>query len=174
MIMRLIGIDLAAHQTNATGVATYEDGKIRTYTVYKDGDIVEIINRFKPEVVAIDAPLVVVQKPFRSAEKEMQQLGYKLLPLNTPAMTDLAKRAYSLKYAIENITTVIECHPNSTKKALKVNDIKALKNVRFLNIVKNEHEADAIFAVITALFYKEGSYDMFGDEEEGYIMLPKV
>ena len=169
-----MGIDLAAYATNATGIATLEDGKIRTYTVYKDENITELIRSFKPEVTAIDAPLVVVRKPFRYAEREMQEFGYLLLPLNTKPMLDLAKRAASLKYAVDNITKVIECHPSSTKKALKVNSVKELKNVKFLNIVKNEHEEDAIFAAITALFYKEGSYEQFGDEEEGFIVLPKT
>jgi predicted nuclease with RNAse H fold len=171
--MRLIGIDLAARTTNVSGIATYEDGRIRTYSVYSDENILEIIKNFKPDVVAIDAPLVVVDKPFRSAEKEMQQLGYKLLPLNMPDMLDLAKRASSIKYAVENITKLIECHSSSTKKALNVNNTKELKNVKFLNIVKNEHESDAIFAVVTALFFKENNYDSFGDDEEGYIIIPK-
>jgi len=172
--MKMVGISLAARPTNATGIATYEDGKINTYSVYKDENITEIVQRFKPAVVAIDAPLVVVEKPFRSAEREMQQFGYSLLPLNTPVMIELAKRASSLKYEIEGLTKVIECHPASTKKVLGINNVKELKNVRFLNIIKNDHEADAIFAAITALFYEEGSYEMFGDEEEGFIILPKL
>jgi len=172
--MRLIGIDLAARTTNVSSIATYEDGRIRTYSVYSDENILEIIKNFKPDVLAIDAPLVVVEKPFRSAEREMQQFGYKLMPLNTPDMQDLAKRASSIGYAIENLTKVIECHPNSTKKALNVNNVKELKNVKFLNIIKNEHESDAIFAVVTALFFKEDNYNSFGDDEEGYIIVPKL
>lgn len=172
--MRLIGITLAPFETSATGVATYEDGKIRTFSFYKDPDIMEVLNRFKPEVVAIDAPLYIVRKEFRAAEKEMQQMGYLMQPLNTHEMAERAKRASSIKYAIEGITKVIECRPGAVKKALKINSVKELKNVRFLNIIKNEHEADAVFAVITALFYKEGNYEQFGDEEEGYIILPKI
>jgi predicted nuclease with RNAse H fold len=172
--MRLVGINLAPYENNATGIATYEDGKIRTFSVYKNVDVMEIINRFKPEVVSIDAPLHVVDKQFRAAEKEMQQMGYMMQPLNTHEMIERAKRASSIRYAIEGVTTVIECHPDSAKKTLKINSVKELKNVRFLNIVKNEHEERAILAIITALFYKEGNYDRFGDEDEGYITLPKI
>ena len=172
--MRLLGLDLSARETDATGVATYDGGRIRTFTVYKDKDIMELINRNKPEIVAIGAPLVVVNKPFRAAETELQHLGFQLTPLNTGGMHQLAKRAASIKYAIEATTKVIECYPSLTRQVLKISKAKELKNVGFGNIIKNEHEEDAIFDAITALFYAEGNYDQFGDEEEGYIILPKA
>lgn len=172
--MRVLGIDLSANETNASAIATYEDGKIRTFTMYKDKDLMDIISKFKPEVIAIDAPLHTVEKPFRAAEKEIQHLGYHLLPLNMPGMRALAKRASSIRYALEGTTKVIECHPASTRKVLGIEDPRKLKNVRFLNIIKNKHEEDAIFAALTAVFYSEGNYGQFGDEEEGYIILPKV
>jgi predicted nuclease with RNAse H fold len=43
-----------------------------------------------------------------------------------------------------------------------------------MNILKNQQEKDAIFAALTALFYKEGNYSQFGDLEEGLIILPKL
>jgi len=172
--MKIIGIDLAADEKNATGIAEYEDGKIRTFTVYKDKDILEVVEEFKPNLVVVDAPLMIVEKPFRSAEKEMQSLGYSLLPLNTEGMKELAARGVRLKNQIEKVCDVIECHPSSTKKALGVSTIHELKNVKFMNIVKNEHEIDAIFAAVTGVFYLDGLYQQFGDPEEGFIILPKL
>lgn len=169
-----MGLNLAPRGNAVTGIATIEDNKIRTFSVYKDNEILEIINRFKPEVIAIDCPLAVIEKEFRSAEKEMQQLGYLPKKLNSPELIEKEKRASSIKYTVENIAKVIECDIDITKKVLGVNNVKELKNVRFLNIVKNEHESNAVFAAVTALFYKEGAFEQFGDEEDGYIIVPKI
>lgn len=172
--MRVIGVDLAADEKNPTGIAELEEDKVKTFTIMKDSEIIDFIKRFKPNVVVIDAPLTTSEKPFRPAEREMQQLGFKLLPLNIPSMKKLSERGRHLKYIIKRFCEVIETHPNSAKKILGIKDAKELKKVRIMNIIKNEHEKDAIICAVVGVFYLENQYQEFGDEESGKIILPRV
>jgi hypothetical protein len=171
--MRLLGIELSATEDHVSGIAQLEEDKIRTFSVYKDPDILEIVERFKPDCISINAPLHLTNKPYRNAEKEMVAMGFSPDPQNMGDMNAKTKRAINLKSQIDKIE-IIECHTPSAKQILKVNDPKQLNQVRIMNILKNQQEKDAVFAALTALFYKEGNYSQFGDLEEGLIILPKL
>ncbi|HDQ59716.1 MAG TPA: DUF429 domain-containing protein [Candidatus Woesearchaeota archaeon] len=172
--MRVVGINLAPNESEGTGIAEYDDGKVRTFTVYKNTDILEVVEKFKPEVVSIDAPLVVVDREYRSAEKELQAMGYDTIQVNRPHIRQLASRGSHLKYSLDSKTKIIECYVSLTKKSLNIFDCSQLSNVRVMNIIKNNHEKDAVFAAVTGVFYKEGLCKEFGDEQEGYIILPVI
>jgi predicted nuclease with RNAse H fold len=175
--MRAVGISISATEGHASGVATIEDNKIRTFTVYKNPEIFEIITRFNPDVVSINAPLVLSKNSYRAAEKELVAMGYNPEPQNMGDNKQKTKRAIEIRtFCLHEakIREVIECHVPSAKKALNVSEPKQLTNIRVMNLIKNEFEKDAIFAAITAMFYKEESYEEFGDDEEGKIILPKV
>jgi predicted nuclease with RNAse H fold len=173
--MIVCGIDLASSERNASGVCVMEDSKIKTFLVYRDEQIVEIVERAKPSIVAIDSPLNFSEKPFRECEEELQRLGYKLLPLNLPQMKELTKRAIGLKYKLEKFTEVIECHPTTTRKILgmkNVREVEAKLGMKLMNLIKSEHEVDAIFAALTAFYYLKGEYKEWGNKEEGVIITP--
>ena len=167
--MRVIGVNLSASSEEGTGVAEYEDGKIRTFTVYKDKEIVEVVDRFKPEIVAINAPLFNKDSK-RSAEKELEAIGYTI----DVSRSDSANRGAHIKYKLEGKSKLIECDSELTKKSLAISDYSQLNNVRPMNIVKNEREKNAIISAATAVFFKEDLYEQFGDDEEGYVILPKL
>lgn len=172
--MKIIGINLSATEDHVTGVAQLEDNKIRTFSVYKDPDILEIINRFKPKIVVFDAPLVLSKEPYRCAEKEMVAFGYSPDPQNFEDLKTKIKRAINLRTSVEDHITFLETHLPSVKKALNVSDAKQLQNVRVMNIMKNQFEKEAVFAAVVGLFYSENMYEHFGDEESGYVTIPKL
>lgn len=172
--MRTLGINLAASESNATGIAELEDNKIRTFSVYKDKDIKEIIERFRPDVICISNPITLSSTPFRIAEKEMIKMGYDPEPQNMGDNKQRIKRAIEIKAGSEQDSEVIECHLPSVKKVLNLEDPKQLNNVRIMNIMKNQTEKDSVFAAVTALFYEENMYEEFGDTEQGKVIIPKV
>jgi predicted nuclease with RNAse H fold len=172
--MRIVGINLAATEDHVTGVAELEDNKIRTFSVYKDPDIIEIIDRFKPKIVVFDVPLVLSKEPYRCAEKEMVAFGYSPDPQNFEDLKTKIKRAINLKTSIADHVTFLETHLPSVKQSLKVQDAKQLQNVRIMNLMKNQFEKDAVFAAVVGLFYSENLYDQFGDEESSYVTIPKL
>lgn len=172
--MKVIGINLSATDEHATGIATIEENKIRTFTVYKNPEILEIIQRFDPEVVCIDAPLHLSENPYRAAEKEILAMGYNPDPQNMGDNKLKIKRAIEIRSSTLHECEFIECHLDSVKKALNISEPKQLTNVRMMNILKNQYEKDAVFAAVTAMFYIEESYEEFGDDEEGKLILPKI
>lgn len=171
--MKALGINLGSSERSATGVSQLEDDKIRTFSVYKDRDILEIVSSFKPEIVVFDSPLHLSKEPYRSAEKEMKNFGYDPDPQNMGDLKQKIKRAISLKTKMGN-AKFLETHLPSVKQSLKIEEPSQLHNVRVMNLMKNQFEKDSVFAAVTGLFYKENLYNQFGDEEEGYVIIPKI
>jgi predicted nuclease with RNAse H fold len=182
----VIGIDLAASSRKPTGWALLKGNAVKTSLVYKDSEILENIVRNHPALIAIDAPLSLPEKGefFRKADREMISKGYRVFPLNFPAMKKLALRAIRLNRLIEEKRyKTIEVHPTSTRKALQMplKDWKAIQETLKTLGLKGEvethplatHEIDAVTAALTAVLHLEGQTERVGDEEKGYIAVPK-
>jgi predicted nuclease with RNAse H fold len=182
----VIGIDLAGSSKNPTGWALLKDTTVETLLLHTDNEIVENTLRNQPTLIAIDAPLSLPKKGefFRKADREMIRKGYRVLPPNLPAMRKLALRAIKSNRLIEEKRyKAIEVHPTSTRKALQMppKDWKATQEILKTLGLKGEletrplatHEIDAITAALTAALHLKRQTEQIGDNEEGYIILPK-
>jgi predicted nuclease with RNAse H fold len=182
----VIGIDLAASSRNPSGWALLKGNTVKTSLVYTDSEILEKIVRNHPALIAIDAPLSLPEKGtfFRKAEREMIRKGYRVFPPNLPAMKKLALRAIRLNRLIEEKRyKTIEVHPTSTRKALQMllKDWKAIQEILKTLGLKGEletrplatHEIDAVTAALTAVLHLKSQTERVGDEEKGYITVPK-
>lgn len=181
----IIGIDLASAEKNPTGLAIWQNRKAEVYTIYKNNEILEKIELGRPLIVAIDAPLKLPKKGLlRKADKELIRKGYRVFPPGLPAMKMLALRAIQLnKLIVEKGINTIEVHPTSTRRALNM----PLKEWRKIQTVLESiglqvslkkhaltsHEIDAITAALTAYLHIKGLTIAFGEETEGYIIVPK-
>jgi predicted nuclease with RNAse H fold len=181
----IIGIDLAGKSENPTGWAIWRNKTVKTTLLYTDKEILHTIIRNKPELIAIDAPFSLPKSGiFRKADKEMIKHGYRVFPPTLPAMKTLTMRAIRLNRAIvERGFKAIEVHPASTCKALNIplKDWGKIQTVLkqiglggdFKVRMLTAHEADAILAALTAYLHIKKQTDALGDEEEGYIIIPK-
>ena len=174
MNLRILGIDLSADENTSTGIAELEENKVRTFTVRKDSEIIEIINLFKPNVVVIGSPLAISEEPFRAAEKEMQQLNYDVTNVNDPMVQKISKRASHIRYQMEKVCEFIETNLFFVKKILGIDHVNDIQTIRILNMVKNEKENNAVLCAATGLFYMDNNYNEFGEEETGKVILPKI
>ncbi len=181
--MRFMGIDLAAKEKKKSGICVInrdnnEEGSysVITTSVLSDEQILEKIKEVIPDLIAIDAPLSLGEK-FRPAEKQMIKDGYRLFPLNMGFMKELTARGIGLKERINY--PLVECHPTSSAKALKIVKkpievfVKACEkkfSLKFKNIPKNQHEVDAVIAALTAKFYLLGMCKIYGEEGEEIIL----
>jgi predicted nuclease with RNAse H fold len=181
-----IGIDLAASSENPTGWALLKDSIAKTSLVHADSEILENIARNAPALIAIDAPLNLPKKGefFRKADREMIKRGYRVFSPNLPTMKKLTLRAVKLNSLIEeNSYKTIEVHPTSTRKALQMplKDWETIQEVLKTLGLKGEletrplatHEIDAVTAALTATLHLKNQTEPIGDEEEGYIIVPK-
>jgi len=182
----VIGIDLAGSSKNPTGWSLLKDTTVKTLLLHTDNEILENTLRNQPTLIAIDAPLSLPKKGefFRKADREMIRKGYRVLPPNLAAMRKLALRAIKLNKLIEEKRyKAIEVHPTSTRKALQMpsKDWKATQEILKTLGLKGEletrplatHEIDAITAALTAALHLKRQTEQIGDNEEGYIILPK-
>ncbi|NWG11816.1 hypothetical protein HXY33_08760 [Candidatus Bathyarchaeota archaeon] len=110
--------------------------------------------------------------------------GYHVFPPSLPAMKELTLRAMKLnKLAkVEGFKT-IEVHPTSTRKARGM-PLKEWKKIQTIliqiglwrDLLKRalaSHEIDAVTATLTAYLYTQNKTEALGDEEGGYIIIPK-
>lgn len=181
----IIGIDLAGKPENPTGWAIWKNKELKTTLLYSDGEILDSITRSKPKITAIDAPFCLPKKGiFRKADKEMIRHGYRVFPPDLPAMRKLTMRAIRLNRAIdERGFKTIEVHPTSTCKALNmpIKDWGKIQTVlKQLGLggdtevrTLTPHEIDAILAALTAYLHLNNQTEALGDDEEGYIIIPK-
>jgi len=181
----IIGIDLAGKETNPTGLAVLKGKKVETCLVYTNSEILDILTRAKPTIVAIDAPLTLPKRGiFRKADKDLIKRGYSVFPPGLQAMKTLTFRASNLnKLIIGKGLKTIEVHPTSTRKALNMPTKdwetiqKILKNLGLEGIPEDQkltpHEIDAITAALTGHLYMLNLTEAVGDNEEGLIIIPK-
>jgi predicted nuclease with RNAse H fold len=181
----IIGIDLAGKSENPTGCATWKDKEVKTALLHTDSEILEVITRNKPEIIAIDAPFSLPRNEIlRKADKEMIKHGYRVFPPSLPAMKQLTMRAIKLNMAIaEKGFKTIEVHPTSTCKALNIplKDWGKIQTVLehiglegdFKVRALTSHESDAVLAALTAYLHIKKQTEALGDEEEGYIIIPQ-
>jgi len=181
----IIGIDLAGKAENLTGCAVWKNKSVTTKLLHTDTQILEVICRNKPEIIAIDAPFALPKiGSLRAADREMIKKGYRVFSPTLPAMKMLTMRAEKINKVIkEKNFKAIEVHPTSTCKALNlpVKDWKkiqtALMQIGLEGDLKvhalTSHEIDAILAALAAYLYLKSQAVALGDEKEGYIIVPK-
>lgn len=180
----IVGIDLAGKATNPTGWAMLRNKTISTCHLHHDEEILKRSINCDPKIIAVDAPLSMPKKAImRKADKEMHKRGYPVFPPRFPAMEKLTLRAIRI---VRELTRrrfkVIEVHPTSTRKALKMptKDWEKIQTI-FLRIgleddlktrVLTPHEIDAVTAALTGHLYIQGKTELIGDKKEGYIVVP--
>ncbi|MCW4006620.1 MAG: DUF429 domain-containing protein [Candidatus Bathyarchaeota archaeon] len=181
----IIGIDLSGASKNPTGIALLQGKMVQAKLSHFDGEILEDIEINNPVLVAIDAPLSFPQCGFtRKADRDMSRNGYRVLPPNFPHMRELTRRAVKLNKQIqERGYRTIEVHPTSSRKALQMplKEWRAiqetLKALGLKGDIENRllvtHEIDAVTAALTAKLHLKGQTQLVGDEQEGYIIVPK-
>ncbi len=177
-----IGIDLAGVEKNPTGIAIVYSSQLSTYIVKRDCEVLEVVSRYRPKIVAIDAPLTLPTSGYtRFVDRLMHRLGYPVLPPLFPGMKKLTERAMKLVsriLAIAPDSRVIEVHPRSTEKILLINGIGRLVTyfrklgISIRELPKSRHEYDATLAVLTAILYDLGLAAPVGNDE-GRVVLPK-
>jgi len=181
----IIGIDLAGNPENPTGWTLWKNKTVKSSLIYADDEILEGIACNKPAIIAIDAPFSLPKRGIlRKADKEMIREGYRVFPPSLPAMKKLTVRAVKLnKLIAEKGYKTIEVHPTSTRKALNMpsKDWRKIQTILTQTGLEGDltartltsHEIDAITAALTAYLHMQKQTEALGDEEEGYIIIPK-
>lgn len=179
----VIGVDLSGTERAPTGWASLEDRRIITRVARTNDEIIDWTARARPALVGIDGPLTLPSRgAVRSVDIEMHRRGYPVLPPLFPGMKDLTYRAIHIAKEMTRLgLTVIEVHPESTRKALGLpRGLKQLMGAfremgfrgEFGDRAVTVHEKDAMLAALTAYLHLLGKTEVIGDEG-GRIVLPR-
>ena len=130
--MIIIGIDLAGSTRRKTGICILNNRLIaKTSIVYTDNEIIELVERVKPDLIAIDAPLSLpygrksldekCDIHFRECDKMLLKMGIKFFPITLGPMRMLTKRGIKLKNILEaKGYNVIEVYPGGAQDILGI------------------------------------------------------
>jgi len=158
--MRVVGIDLAGKPENPTGFCSLTDSGTETMLLHTDMEIINEIDKIKPDCIAIDAPFWLPRTGiWRSSDEKLLRRGFQPISPAFPTMRLLAIRASHLvKILRERSYNVIEVFANASEKVLGLS-----KEPR-----KNQDEYDSLLCALTAKSYLEKKY-----EDLDGIILPK-
>ena len=166
MEKKIVGLDLAGVPKNESGVCILKE-KPEFFILYEDEEILSFFKNFKPDIVAIDAPLM---EEIRIRKADLLLKKYGAMPPTMRGMKTLTKRASELVKKIN--CKVIEVFPTATAKILGVYDKNWKRMAEKIGInVKSKHELDAYLAAYTAYLYLLGEAEEVGEEEK--IVIPK-
>ncbi|MFQ6069886.1 MAG: DUF429 domain-containing protein [Candidatus Aminicenantales bacterium] len=193
MSLCVLGVDLAGVEHRPTGMCILKGLKAHTFLLYKDEEILECIEREKPALVAVDAPLTLPpgRKPiaerngshFRPCDLELQRRKIRFFPITLGPMRKLTERGINLRGEIERRGfPCVEVYPGGAQDVFRIprsrQSLKGLRlGLRHLGIkgLKKEitaHELDAATGALTGLLYLEHKADVFGDFSTGAIIMP--
>jgi len=192
--MKILGIDLAGSEKQKTGICILNEKlEADCFCLFKDKEILDLIEKEKPSLVAIDAPLSLPKGRkslkrkskihFRECDKELWKLNIKFFPITLGPMRKLTERGIRLRKILEKKYKVIEVYPGASQDILKIprkqKGLKKLKmgleklGIKILKKNPNNHELDAITCAFTGFLYLKGKYREIGNKKEGQIILPK-
>jgi len=192
--MKILGIDLAGSEKRKTGICVLNEKlEANCFCVFKDKEILDLIEKERPDLIAIDAPLSLPKKRkslkrkskihFRECDKELWKFGIKFFPITLGPMRKLTERGIRLRKILEKKYKVIEVYPGATQDILEIprkqKGFKKLKKglerlgIKILKKEPNGDELDAITCAFTGYLYLKGKFLAIGDKKEGQIILPK-
>jgi predicted nuclease with RNAse H fold len=170
--LKILGIDLAGKSNNPTGICILKNNDIILKTVNEDKEIMEITSTLKPDIIAIDTPIIHGKPKIRKADIILKK--YKALPPTLPGMIPLTIRGSKLAIQLSNYSRVIEVFPTATAKILGIYHKNYKETAAFLDVkVKTKHELDAYICCLTGKLFIERKTENIGDEK-GKIIIPKI
>jgi len=192
--MLIIGLDLAGVETRPTGVCLLAGMKTETCLLYTNEEILKKIDRAKPQVIAIDAPLslppgrrTVEDRSgvhLRESDKELLWRGIKFFPITLGPMRKLTERGIYLKRVLESKNfRAIEVYPGGAQDVLGIPRKRAGLDKLMAGLEKlgidglkeglSNHELDAVTCAFVGKLFLEGKSTTYGEQEQGIVM-PKA
>jgi len=177
-MVKYAGIDLAGSPRNPSGVAILDSTDTISMAfigiLHSDDEIIELLARFKPVVVAIDAPLSH-SRGYREVDRLLLRRNYRVLPPSWRGMSMLVDRALTLVRSLTSMgIRVIETHPKSALKSSgcrSPNELAERIGLSFEERLSRDEE-DALVASIVAYGHDRG-YTVVFRAADGEVTLLK-
>jgi predicted nuclease with RNAse H fold len=187
------GVDLAGVPHRPTGMCVLKGLRARTSLLYSDEDILSCIQKEKPDLVTIDAPLTLppgrssiderTGSHFRPCDEELRQRKIPFFPITLGPMRSLTKRGIRLRNLLEaDGFRVFEVYPGGAQDIWSIPRVKrslsglreGLRNLGISGLKKegSDHELDAATGALVGLLFLQGKAEVYGDFIQGAILMP--
>jgi len=191
---RVVGVDLAGSPKRNTGICTLKKDSITFCTiVHTDEEIISYVEKEKPALVTIDAPLNLppgrksiedrTGEHFRPCDRELLRRGIRFFPITLGPMRYLTKRGIHLKRVLTRRGyAVIEAYPGAAQDiwhtGRKQDGLSRLRRglqklgLKGLNNKMNGDELDAVTAALVGQLFLRGKAEVLGNFKRGAIVVP--
>jgi predicted nuclease with RNAse H fold len=191
----VVGVDLAGSSRRNTGICLLKGMTVASFaTVRSDEEILVFIDRARPDLIAIDAPLSLppgrkfieerTGNHFRPCDRELLKRGIRFFPITLGPMRSLTTRGISLKETlVQGGYKVIEIYPGAAQDLWKIvrkqggllKLRRGLEKLGLKNLAKdmNGDELDAVTGALVGRLYLKGEAEVLGNFREGAIVIPK-
>jgi uncharacterized protein YprB with RNaseH-like and TPR domain/predicted nuclease with RNAse H fold len=198
---KVVGIDLRASDVRKSGVALMKGELVETGLVEKDGEIVDLMLKWKPDLISIDSPLSLPKgrdcvsdececRKFgitRECERILRSRNINVFWCLIQSMQGLTERGMRLAQQLRKLGfDVIESYPGAaqdilgiTRKKVSTEELKqglidfGLAGLFEHNKITHD-ELDAITSALVGYFYLSGCFEALGNESEGYLIIPSI
>ncbi|MBI4429384.1 MAG: DUF429 domain-containing protein [Ignavibacteriales bacterium] len=193
---RIVGIDLAGSPKRNTGICVLDGNRILDcQTVFSDREILDFTIKYKPKLIAIDAPLNLPPgrktiddrngEHFRPCDRELLARGIRFFPITLGPMRALTARGISLKKKLaRRRMKVIEMYPGAAQDVWKIARKqdglgklrKGLEKLGLKGLGKNMNgdELDAVTGALVGKLFLKGQAEILGNFRQGAIIIPKL
>lgn len=193
--MVVVGLDLAGVKTRPSGVCVLNEMRVKTELLYLDKEIIGQIQRLKPEIITIDAPLSLpkgrksieerTNVHLRECDKELLKRGIKFFPITLGPMRKLTERGIKLKKLLKDRGfEVIEVYPGGAQDVWNIprkqrgleklmNGLKKL-GIKGLKKDMSDHELDAVTCALIGKYYLDGKAEVLGTIDNGIVMPNRI
>ena len=191
---KVVGIDLAGSPKRHTGICTLKKDNLTFCTiVHTDQEIINYIEKEKPTLIAIDAPLNLPPgrksmedkngEHFRPCDRELLRRGIRFFPITLGPMRLLTERGIRLtRFLTRRGYAVIEVYPGAAQDIWNIGRkqdglpklSKGLEKlgVKGLNKKMGGDELDAITAALVGQLFLRGKAEVLGNFKRGAIVIP--
>ncbi|MDH7513773.1 MAG: DUF429 domain-containing protein [Clostridiales bacterium] len=190
----VVGVDLAGVPRRPSGICLLKPPGAMTTLLYGDEEILAFVQRSRPSLVAVDAPLnlppgrrsMAEQNGvhFRPCDEELRRRKIPFFPITIGPMRTLTERGMGLKRRLERHGfRVVEIYPGGAQDVLGIP--RARRNLAGLRqgllrlglkgLKKNVtcHELDAATGALVGLLFLQGKAEVLGDFRAGAIIMPR-
>ena len=189
----VVGLDLAGVPGRSTGECTLKGFKASTRILYSDQEILDYVQKEKPDLVAVDAPLNLPpgrksmnergNLHFRPCDEELRRRKIPFFPITLGPMRNLTERGIRLCQRLERAGfRVVEVYPGGAQDIWCIprakHNLMGLRNglrrmgIKGMKIKSSGHELDAVSSAYVGLLFLQGKAEVYGDFLQGAIIMP--
>lgn len=189
----VVGIDLAGVPGRPTGGCLLKGYDVSSVILYGDEEILDYVEKAKPDLVAIDAPLTLPpgrksmnergKHHFRPCDEELRRRKIPFFPITLGPMRILTERGIKLRQKLERAGyRVVEIYPGGAQDIWGIprakHSVKDLRlgllrlGIRGLKRKVLAHELDAVSGALTGLLFLQGKGEVYGNFSRGAIIMP--